>query len=585
MQEPHYRQENKTIMNINDIVSNEIEQNEENVWVLKEHKDFGYTDGRSSEKYLESVFNNAIDLSSRSEELESHIKDWPSEYHLSIKRAQLLSGFDYDSSQKVLEVGCGCGAITRFLGETFDHVVSIEGNIHRAKLARLRTRDLEGITVICAPFQEIKFKEKFDIVFCIGVYEYSSSFVEGDDPYEEVLNYFDELLTPNGIVIIAIENQFGIKYFSLAREDHVGLMFEGIEGYHKITNKVKTFGKNEIEKRLQAHYKDIKFYFPYSDYKLADGVLSEEFLNSGRAGELVSQFISRDYGGARKALFDETLATFELEKNNQLPFFANSFLIVAAKKEITGVSFDQLGVLYSPKRKAIYSTKSIIKKSGDEIIIEKSKLSNKNTTNENIQLVDSVSTWNDGVSLQTQIYMNSRSKSKSIEEIFSPYVPALDYLKKVSTLKDGVTYLDGKYIDATWGNIFYHNETFNFIDQEWIYHKDFKLNILILRSIYKFLFNHRHLANSSSHLQLNNTTSLMRKIADALGVALTDDDFKEFTEFEALLSSTVCNADFKKSKRNINTYLKNRDIFEKLHKANNFKNYTIQRIMNKLKKA
>ena len=39
---------------------------------------------------------------------ESHIKDWPSEYHLSSKRAQLLSGFEFDRKARVLEVGAGC---------------------------------------------------------------------------------------------------------------------------------------------------------------------------------------------------------------------------------------------------------------------------------------------------------------------------------------------------------------------------------------------------------------------------------------------------------------------------------------------
>jgi hypothetical protein len=110
--------------------------------------------------------------------------------------------------------------------ETFDDVVSIEGSIRRARLARLRTRDLPGVTIVCAPFQELAFTRKFDVIFCVGVYEYSSSFVDAADPYDAVLRYFSEMLTPNGVVVIAIENQFGLKYFSSATEDHVGVMFE-----------------------------------------------------------------------------------------------------------------------------------------------------------------------------------------------------------------------------------------------------------------------------------------------------------------------------------------------------------------------
>ena len=209
-------------MNIRSVIRNELIEDKSSVWLLKDHAEFGYSEGAAAEKYLENVFNAASDLSSRSSELESHIRDWSSEYHLTTKRAQLLSGFRFDRSFKVLEVGCGCGAITRHLGESFDSVISVEGSLPRARLARLRTRDLTSVSVICAPFQKIRFSGKFDVIFVIGVYEYSAAFVEGDDPYNAVLEYFAEILAPNGIVVMAIENQFGLKYFNAFREDHLG---------------------------------------------------------------------------------------------------------------------------------------------------------------------------------------------------------------------------------------------------------------------------------------------------------------------------------------------------------------------------
>ena len=61
-------------------------------------------------------------------------------------------------------------------------------------------------------------------------FEYSSAFISGQDPRDEAL-LFSSLLKPNGTLIIAIENQFGLKYYSSGKEDHTNIMFDGIEGY------------------------------------------------------------------------------------------------------------------------------------------------------------------------------------------------------------------------------------------------------------------------------------------------------------------------------------------------------------------
>ena len=366
-------------MSIYDVVNNDLVQEESSVWVLKQDSEFGYSDGVESERYLESVLRGAKDLSSSSSELEKQIKDWPSEYHLTAKRAQLFAGFDFDPSLKALEVGCGCGAITRYLGETFSDVVSIEGSIRRARLASLRTKELNSVSIICAPFQEIMFTRKFDIIFCVGVYEYSASFVAGEATYDSVLSYFSNVLTPNGILVIAIENQFGLKYFNSSREDHTGAMFEGLEGYHAHGNKVKTFGKRELEDNLKRYYSSIKFYYPYPDYKLPNCVISDEFLSSGRAGELVSQIRSRDYYdyyGEVRSLWDESLVTLELSKNRMLSFFSNSLLVFAGKSEIYGASFNKLAVItYSQINKKFRTKTQIYSGKNGEVVVSKGPIS------------------------------------------------------------------------------------------------------------------------------------------------------------------------------------------------------------------
>ena len=89
-----------------------------NFWVPTQSlSDLQYSDGTSEEKYLEQCVRKAKDLSCHSAELASFIRDWPSEFHFTSKRSNLLRPLQWDQCESVLELGAGCGAITSiFIG-------------------------------------------------------------------------------------------------------------------------------------------------------------------------------------------------------------------------------------------------------------------------------------------------------------------------------------------------------------------------------------------------------------------------------------------------------------------------------------
>lgn len=531
-------------MSLQDIVENDLVQEESSVWVLKEHSEFGYSDGVESERYLEKTFRSAKDLSSGSCELESYIKDWPSEYHLTTRRAQLFAGFEFDPSLKVLEVGCGCGAITRYLGETFHDVVSIEGSVNRARLARLRTRGLDGVSIICAPFQEIRFSRKFDIIFCIGVYEYSASFVAGEDPYDSVLAYFSEMLTPNGIVVIAIENQFGLKYFNSSREDHTGRSYDGLEGYHADRKKVKTFGKMELENNLRKHFTNIEMFYPYPDYKLPTCVVSDEFLSSARAGELVSQFRSRDYSGDIKRPWDESLVSIELSRNELLPVFSNSFLAFAGKSKLAGMSFNQLAAMVSFDRIGEFRTQTRIHyDETGEIAVSKNLLSGEKQFDlGRLSLLESSSNWQDSYSLQTRIYQNCMSNVKQLGDMFAPCRPWLAFLENRSEMIDGEKCVDGEYIDCNFANAYLRSGEIVLVDNEWRWKERIKLNVIVIRAIFTFLMKIDDVGRLPRVLQVRSYRRLICRIAESIGVHLSKADFSSFVELESEFQSLVHNS-------------------------------------------
>jgi 2-polyprenyl-3-methyl-5-hydroxy-6-metoxy-1,4-benzoquinol methylase len=533
---------------LSDLIKNKLELDENSVWVLDKTKKFNYSDGVASENYLRKVISEAEDITSNSYELEKSIIDWNSEYHLSRKRSQLLRGFNYDSSKKILEVGCGCGAITRFLGENFDDVVAIEGSSARAGIARLRTRDQDNVSIVCAPFQKIEFREKFDIIFCIGVFEYSNMFVSSHDPYKSILEYFHEILSPGGEVIIAIENQFGLKYFSSAAEDHSGVMFDGLEGYTRFNNRnAKTFGYTELTNLLRNKFNAVDFYFPYPDYKMPSCLLSEEFLQKKNCGELVGVFRDKSLLDQPKSMFDERLVLLELQKNNMLSFFSNSFLVIAGKQNIV-TNLKQLGFIYSDSRTEKFQTVTKFTENEDgKIVARKTPLSGENiVSTEQITLHSCESPWIDGLSIHTQLLTRVKDQGLNIKELFEPCEIWKKRVQSMAVSENGILRIEGKYIDCIWQNSFVYGDECFFIDQEWEWHNRFDIKRLVIKSIYEFLNDIQDLNDVNPQLKSNSKQNLIIRIADVLGVRVSNKDVYEFCVMEAEMAEIINGKDKKK---------------------------------------
>lgn len=521
-------------MTITDIVSNDIFLDTGDVWRLKGHEAFGYSDGRASEAHLDKVFRAASDLSSTSAELEDGIVDWASEYHLTRKRAQLLAGFDFDPTMTVLEVGCGCGSITRILGERFGRVISVEGNVHRARLARLRTRDLDNVTVICAPFEEIQFTQKFDAIACIGVFEYSGSFVKSDTPYRTVLRYFDDMLVENGVLILAIENQFGLKYFNAADEDHWGAPYTGIEGYHRHPNSVRTFGQKELTSLVSENFRDIRYFYPYPDYKLPDLIVADDFLRSGEAGEMISQVRSRDYTSNRTANFEEAATVLELAKNDLLAPMANSFILVAGKQEIRGVEFAQEAIAFSSNRARPFGTVTRVHRRADiGLTVNKALIDGSDfAQNGSLSLANCSSPWANGLSLQTLLMARCASRTENSAVAFEAARSWLEALRSDAVNRDGRDFLPGGHIDSIWGNFYPNDVTASFIDREWSWNSEIPLNALVIRAVYTFLTRLEDASPRAAILEADSGKEIITSICKVLEIDVHDHDFDDFVRLE-----------------------------------------------------
>src|SRR5580704_4626210 len=172
--------------------------------------EFDYSDGLEVEQRLLDAVTNAADRSTFSPELAQQIYDWPSEYHLSRRRHCLLRPLNIPPGSRVLELGCGCGAVTRYLGEIGAQVLAVEGSLMRARIAAQRSRDLSNVRVVNDDLLRFQTEERFDYVLLIGVLVFSSRLSACYVPFDIRRECEFRSLATAGRVVGAIENHLGM---------------------------------------------------------------------------------------------------------------------------------------------------------------------------------------------------------------------------------------------------------------------------------------------------------------------------------------------------------------------------------------
>jgi SAM-dependent methyltransferase len=293
-----------------------------------------YSDGDIEDEMLSAVQSDDFDA-------ESLIKQdcrWPILYHFSPDRENLLEWYPFSNKGTGLEIGAGCGALTGLLCDKLHHVTAIELSYRRALIIANRHRVRENLKVIVGNLNDIHFEQKYDYVTLIGVLEYAGRYTNDGNPYLAFLEKVGGLLKEQGTLLLAIENKFGLKYWSGSREDHTGRLFDGLEDYPEFPiNAIRTFSKKELEILLgKAGFTSLKFYYPFPDYKLPIYIFSDDFVPTRG---LQNQFVD-SYDQERLLLYDEDKVLQNIIQDGQFGFFANSFLVVCQK----GGEIDELGL-------------------------------------------------------------------------------------------------------------------------------------------------------------------------------------------------------------------------------------------------
>ncbi len=283
-----------------------------------------YCDGEVEDRLLEIVKGSDA---SQFDGIIREKKDWPTLYHLSGVRENIVSWIPFDGTEKVLEIGAGPGAITGALARACASVTCVDLSRKRSLINAYRHKDFENINILVGNFEDIEphLDTDYDYIFLIGVFEYAESYLHSDLPFEDELCKILAHRKEGGRIVIAIENRLGLKYFAGCAEDHSGKYFDGIESYGSDAPPAKTFSVNALkglfERCGQTEY---SFYYPYPDYKFMTALYSDRRLP--QEGELNDNI--RNFDRDRLLLFDERKAYEGIIRDGLYPVFANSFEVI-----------------------------------------------------------------------------------------------------------------------------------------------------------------------------------------------------------------------------------------------------------------
>lgn len=282
-----------------------------------------YTDGTIEDEMLEIAMNNPPEDFPK---LIEERKSWPIFYHLSPFRTNIIDWIPFKKTDKVLEIGSGCGAITGALAKKAGSVTCVDLSKKRSMVNAYRNKEYDNINIMVGNFKDIEpyLGNDYDYVLLIGVFEYGQAYIGGETPYEDFMQICSRHRKLDGRLIIAIENKFGLKYWAGCREDHLGTYFSGLEGYRE-GGSARTFTRHGLERILEkVGIHEYSFYYPYPDYKFMTAIYSDRYLP--QKGELSHNL--RNFDRERVVLFDEKQVFDQIIDEKEFPLFSNSYLLV-----------------------------------------------------------------------------------------------------------------------------------------------------------------------------------------------------------------------------------------------------------------
>jgi SAM-dependent methyltransferase len=508
-----------------------------------------------SEERVLSILRKASDRSSGADELAATITDWPTRYHFSRHRPKILSPLRVEVGTRVLDLGGGTGPLTRKLGELGAEVVLLDGSTLRARAGAARCAGLPNVSVAVGTIFDLdEATERFDIVLAVGLLEYASPNPSGAETF---LQKARSLLTPDGVVAIAIENAIGLKYLLGYAEDHIGLPWVGWEGYLGIDH-VRTYSRRELASMLAAAgLSQQAWFYPFPDYKLPTAIASEAAYALDEPG-VVDAIAPRPCtadASLPALLCDPRAAHLTMLRAGLGREVANSFLVVAAGTEDAleaHVDRKTLAWLFGAERRARFMRDRRLVSSGSGLAIV-------DDTADRVEMVDGWLTqrrfreipYASGDPLDRLILASlAKADGDRVHELLTLWAQTLKQAAVVAEprtgdptspfhAEDDRLALPSDYLDSQPANFVFRDGVLSRIDAEWEAHGLLDLELVAIRGLFYLSLEAFRLGLPNPFSTGGHLASLIVALAEAAGIANSEQALRRLPTAESELQAIV----------------------------------------------
>ena len=256
-------------------------------------------------------------------------KSWPYLLHLSHVRANVVRSLRFSTSERILEIGAGCGTITGFLAGRCREVTGVETSLLRCRINAERNKKYENILLLSMTEEEAEtiLPKEFDTVIWIDAQPDETADEGWRLPPKEKLAFCFAHLKNGGRLILGVDNRTGLRFFAGEKEEYTGHFFSGIEGYSEEKHPYSCTKKEWEMLLANMHAEKIRFYYPYPDHRFPMMIYTDDWLPG--AEELHNN--RRNFSNLKLGLFEEDDVWRTIVENDLFPQFSNSFLITAQK--------------------------------------------------------------------------------------------------------------------------------------------------------------------------------------------------------------------------------------------------------------